>query len=75
MLDLDIVKKLRERYNNLYPLLFTRSCEYAKNIGELFDILDTVPQQRPLAWNPISRRWGVVANLTRVKFSAESSGD
>lgn len=71
MLDKDLVNKLRERYNSLHPLLFQRSCEYAGSIGELFDILEKVPKQRPVVWNsnPTVRSWTLVANLTLVKFS------
>jgi hypothetical protein len=49
-------EKLRVRYQNLHPLLFHRSCEYAMTGGELFDILEAIPSL-PVVWDQNKRRW------------------
>ena len=50
MLDFELIKKLKERYSNIHPLIFHRSVEHAKSNGELFDILDTIPEKFPIVW-------------------------
>jgi len=56
-MDDAIVCKLRERYAHLSPLIFQRSVERAQNEGELFDILETIPEAYPLLWDNNTRRW------------------
>jgi len=56
-MDSDIVLALKKRYSHLPPLLFSRSAERARNETELFDILDTVPDAFPLAWDDREGRW------------------
>jgi hypothetical protein len=63
MLDQNIVAKLKEKYSHLHPLLFHRSVERARSNGDLFDILDTVPQDYPLVWNDKDNRWAVCHDL------------
>jgi hypothetical protein len=63
MLDQIIIDKLRERYPNVHPLLFHRSVEKARSNGELFDIMDTVPDQYPLVWSEKDYRWVVSQDL------------
>ena len=53
----DIVSALKNRYAGLSPLLLSRSIERARTEVELFDILDTVPGEFPLAWSINQRRW------------------
>lgn len=50
MLKKEIIEKLKERYSTVHPLLFHRSVEHAKSNGDLFDILDTIPEKYPLIW-------------------------
>ena len=57
MLDENVVAKLKDKYSHLHPLLFARSVEHAKSNGDLFDILDTVPDQYPLSWSEKENRW------------------
>ena len=52
-----VVLALKKRYANLPPLLLSRSIERARDEVELFDILDTVPQEFPLMWLNDQRRW------------------
>lgn len=72
MISPETVKTLKERYKHFHPLLFQRSLERATSGGDLFDILDTVPQQRPIAWSEEKRRWCIVLNLTQAKFPDDS---
>jgi hypothetical protein len=63
MLDPKVVEKLKEKYPNLHPLLFHRSVERAKSNGDLFDILDTVPEKYPVRWCERECRWIEVNDL------------
>lgn len=63
MLDQNVVKKLKEKYSHLHPLLFHRSVEKAKSNGDLFDIVDTVPDQYPVVWNERDNRWMTLPDL------------
>lgn len=56
MLSEDIVKKLKERYN-IHPLIFSRSLSKAKNDSDLFDILDSFPEQFPVIWSEEDNKW------------------
>ena len=56
MFDEKLISKLKERYD-VHPLIFHRSVERAKTAGDLFDILDTIPNKFPLIWNEKERRW------------------
>ena len=62
-IDDETIMKLRERYSHLHPLLFLRSLEKTDNLSDLFDILETVPDEYPLVWNKETRRW-VSSSLT-----------
>lgn len=57
MLDEKIIKSLKEKYSFLHPLLFQRSVEKAKDAGELFDILESVPEKYPIVWDDDEKRW------------------
>lgn len=65
-MDQLVVDKMKERYPNLHPLLFQRSVEKARTLGELFDILEEVPVILPLAWDEESRRWKTTDDLTQT---------
>jgi len=67
----DIQEALRKRYPRLHPLLFQRSVEKARSHGELFDILETVPDQFPLIWDEKLRRWVVTDDLMQAKTVSE----
>ena len=53
----EIQEALKQRYSNIHPLLFHRSVEKAKSNSELFDILDSIPDQFPIVWDDEIRRW------------------
>lgn len=56
-LNKDVVESLKKRYAHLHPLVFQRSLERARSDGELFDMLDSFPEKRPVAWDYEERRW------------------
>ena len=62
MLDEKIVDKLRKKYSDLHPLLFQRSVERAKSNGDLFDIVDTVPDKYPLSWDEKENRGSLLVD-------------
>lgn len=64
MIALEVVEGLKEKYSNIHPLVFHRSLERAETAGELFDILDTIPDP-PFAWDEESRRWRTTKDLTQ----------
>lgn len=53
----EVQEALRVRYAHLHPLIFQRSLEKSINDGELFDILDSVPDVYPVVWDDLRRRW------------------
>ena len=57
MLDATVVSSLREKFKDIHPLVFHRSVERAENLGELFDVLDTFPENHPVVWDEQTRRW------------------
>jgi hypothetical protein len=67
MLDQKIVDALRIRYSRVHPLLFHLSVEKAKSNGDLFDILDTVPEVYPVIWDEVSCRWVTTDDLLQSK--------
>mgnify|MGYP001559443939 CR=1 FL=1 len=66
MIANDLKEKMKQRYN-LHPLLFQRSCEYAESGGDLFDILETIPDF-PFAWDQKKRRWKKLEDLIVIDF-------
>lgn len=65
MVDEIIANKLRERYTHVHPLIFSRSCSYAKNLGELFDILEGIPKKYPIIWDDKEKQWVTVDDVLR----------
>jgi hypothetical protein len=63
MIDSNVVEKLKERYGNIHPLLFHRSVERAKSNGELFDILESIPEKYPISWCAENRCWATQGDL------------
>jgi len=59
----DVQKALKKRYAHLHPLIFHRSLEKCATNGELFDILDSIPEGYPLVWDENNRRWHKIQDL------------
>jgi hypothetical protein len=62
MIDEKIVESLKKRFD-VHPLVFQRSLEHAKTPGELFDILDTIPDL-PFTWDTDSRCWKSIKDVS-----------
>lgn len=67
MITEEMVTVLKEKYANVHHLLFQRSKERAKTAGELFDMLDTMPQQFPITWSEENKRWVTTKDLFQAK--------
>lgn len=59
----EVQKSLKKRYSHLHPLIFSRSMEKATTDGELFDILESVPDKLPVIWDEEKRSWVHSENL------------
>ncbi len=66
-MDEKVVTGLRSRYPRVHPLMFHRSMEKAKSVGDLFDILEMMPDKFPIVWNDDTRRWETTDDLFRSK--------
>ena len=53
----DLLKGFQQRYSFMHPLIFKRSVEKAKTPGDLFDILENIPQVFPIVWNEDEHCW------------------
>lgn len=58
----EIKKAMKERYLHIHPLIFQRACEKAQTNGELFDMLETMPNSYPIIWDDDEKKW-VVTDL------------
>ncbi len=67
MLDEETVDKLKDRYPQMHPLLFNRSVERARSVGELFDILESVPTEYPVVWSEEEYRWAHTNDLFQLE--------
>jgi hypothetical protein len=63
MIEEIAAQKLRGRYAHVNPVLFKKSCDYAKSLGDLFDILEGLPQVYPITWNDSKRQWVTVDDV------------
>lgn len=64
MMDEKALQGLRNRYKDIHPLIFHRSMEKSKSIGELFDIMEAIPEDYPIVWNEQERKWKSVEDQT-----------
>jgi len=53
----EVQEALKERYGHLHPLLFQRCLEKAETNGELFDMLESIPDEFPVVWDDDKRQW------------------
>lgn len=66
----EIQKALKERYPDVHPLLFYRSLEKAKSNGELFDLLDGMPEL-PVVWDDDQRCWSTTDILQKGSLQTQ----
>lgn len=71
----EVERSLRKRYSHIHPLIYQRSKEKARTNGELFDILDTVPDSMPVVWDEQERRWVVTEDLLQRDNLEESTDE
>lgn len=62
-----VVTRLKEKYNSLHPLVFSRSMERAKGPGNAFDILESIPKNLPMVWSVDLGRWVETEDLTQSR--------
>lgn len=67
----EVQKALQEKYSHLHPLIFQRSLEKAESNGELFDILDSIPDDYPIVWDDEKRRWVFTKDLLQSQSNIE----
>lgn len=67
MIDEKTILNMRNKYKDVVPLVFHRSVEYARNAGDLFDILEALPKELPVIWDSEKRRWVVTDDLTQSR--------
>ena len=63
----DVISNLKKKYINVHPFVFHRSVERAKTAGELYDILEAIPEGYPIVWNGITRRWVTTEDFYQSK--------
>ncbi len=64
-MKLEISANLKERYKHIHPLVFFRSIEKSNTIGELFDILETLPNY-PIVWSEKKKCWLNTKDILQV---------
>lgn len=67
-MDQTVVDGMKVRYEHLHPLIFHRSVERAKSLGDLFDILEGCPKEYPLVWDDKTRQWKAIDLLLTKKI-------
>lgn len=67
-LNQEVIEKLKERYAaSIHPLIFHRSLEKSKSVGDLFDILESFPKNFPVIWDDESHQWKIVEDIYQFK--------
>jgi hypothetical protein len=56
-MNAEVIEKLKNRYYYVHPLIFLRSVEHAKDVGELFDMLENLPSKYPVMWEETVGHW------------------
>jgi hypothetical protein len=64
----EVQEAMKERYAHIHPLIFQRSLERSKNDSELFDILETIPDEFPIVWDDEKRSWVTTEDLIQSEF-------
>jgi hypothetical protein len=55
--DIELLKKLKERYDHVDPIVFLKTVGLVETPGELFDVLEDIPKDYPIVWNPDTKKW------------------
>jgi hypothetical protein len=63
----DFLEKIKNSYSYIHPLIFHRSVEKTNSEVELFDILDSLPQEYPVVWSEADRRWVTTRDLVQTE--------
>ena len=58
-----LLETFKERYIGVHPLIFHRSIELARSLGDLFDILEGLPDY-PLTWSDEDHCWKMVNHFS-----------
>jgi hypothetical protein len=58
-----VLEGFKKRYKDIHPLIFQRSIDHAKSEGELFDILENLPEEYPIVWDEKERNWVTTDDL------------
>lgn len=56
----EIQLALKDRFPQIHPLIFQRCLEKAKSNGDLFDLLDSFPEDYPVTWDDDLKKWATV---------------
>jgi hypothetical protein len=64
----EVQEAMKERYAHIHPLIFQRSLERSRNNSELFDILETIPDEFPIVWDDEKRSWVTTEDLIQSEF-------
>ena len=50
-------ENFRSKYAHVHPLVFHRSAEKASSFLNLFEILESIPEEPPFSWDESRRSW------------------
>jgi hypothetical protein len=62
-----VLESLKKRYPDLHPLIFQRAAEKSKTNGQLFDLLETMPNDYPIVWDDEQRAFVHTEDLLQLK--------
>jgi hypothetical protein len=57
VIDVELLEKLKERYNHIDPIVFLKTVGLTNSPGELFDVLEDIPKSYPIVWDANIRKW------------------
>ena len=57
------LQKFKQRYSHVHPLIFQRTLENVKTLGDRFDVLETLPNRFPIVWDDSNDRWSHTTNI------------
>ena len=63
----EVIEGLRKRHADVHPLIFHRSLERAESHGDLFDILESLPNKYPIVWDESKHSWVYTGDILQSK--------